>query len=132
MENRALPFAHNQEGRDMATKKSPKGVTGFPNTVHPSKSDRSSASIPLPPELGIEQADSLRETLMARVHDTETVELNASELQRIHTAALQLFCMFCRDRRTAGRETRWHEPSPVLRSAAALLGATTLLSLGKA
>jgi anti-anti-sigma regulatory factor len=116
----------------MAQHNTPEGVTGYPNTAHPSKTDHSSAAVPLPPELGIDQADSLRGILMARVDDEQPVQLDASEIQRIHTAALQLFCMFCRDRRSAGRETVWHEPSPVLRSAAALLGATTLLSLGNA
>lgn len=116
----------------MSKKQTPKGVTGMPNAAHPSESDRSSAAIALPPELGVEQADSLRGILMERIDDESAVQLNASEIQRIHTAALQLFCMFCRDRRSAGRDTVWHEPSPVLRSAAALLGATTLLSLGKA
>jgi ABC-type transporter Mla MlaB component len=114
----------------MKKKSSADGVTGYPRTAHPRQSRRSSAPIKLPPELGIEQADNLRETLMKRLGDAKRVTLDASEIQRIHTAALQLFCMFCRDRRAAGHDTTWHQPSEVLRSAAALLGATTLLSLG--
>lgn len=109
----------------------PEGVVGYPRTGHPAKARRSSAAVRLPAELGIEQAEGLRETLMKRLADVKSVTLDASDIQRIHTAALQLFCMFCRDRRAAGRETAWHQPSQVLRSAAALLGATTLLSLGQ-
>lgn len=115
----------------MKKKSTQEGVTGYPKTVHTDKSRRSSHPIKLPTELGVEQADSLRETLMKRLDDVKGVTLDASDIQRIHTAALQLFCMFCRDRRAAGHETTWHQPSPVLRSAAALLGATTLLSLGQ-
>lgn len=107
------------------------GVTGFPHATHADEAGRSSATLTLPAELGIEQASALHQQLLqAAAHDAP-VTLQASEIQRIHTAALQLFCMFCSDRRRAGRETHWREPSPALRSAAALLGATTLLALGQ-
>ncbi len=109
----------------------PEGVTGFPSVGHSSKSRRSSAVVKLPADLGIEQAGSLRETLLKNLNDARNVTLDASEIQRIHAAALQLFCMFCKDRRAAGREVSWREPSLALRSAATLLGATTLLSLGQ-
>lgn len=110
---------------------SPAGVTGFPNTAHPAKPRRSSSPLRLPAELGVDQADSLKQLLLKTVDHAQPVTLDASEVQRIHTAALQLFCMFCRDRRAVGREVRWHQPSAALRSAAALLGATTLLSFGQ-
>ncbi|TXG98044.1 MAG: STAS domain-containing protein [Nevskiaceae bacterium] len=114
----------------MSTNPQPAGVTGYPNTAHPVKPRRSSSSVRLPAELGVDQADSLKEQLLKAVERDQAVTLDASDVQRIHTAALQLFCMFCRDRRAAGREVRWHKPSDALRSAAALLGATTLLSFG--
>ncbi len=82
-------------------------------------------------ELGIEQAASLRAQLAQRLEDAKTVVLDAGEVQRIHTAAMQLFCLFCGDRRSAGREVSWHRPSPALRSAAALLGVTTLLQIAR-
>lgn len=87
--------------------------------------------IRLPNDLGIEQAEGLRQTLLPRLEAKGPVILQASEVDRIHTAALQLFCMFCRDRRAAGRETRWQSASPALRQAAALLGMTTLLQLSQ-
>ena len=114
----------------MSKKSTPNGVVGYPITSHPPKVRRSSATLRLPTELGVDAADSLCKDLMKRVADAKAVTLDAADVQRIHTAALQLFCMFCRDRRAAGREVHWHRPSKVLRSAAALLGATTLLSLG--
>ena len=109
----------------------PEGVTGFPRVKDSGESAESSLVIKLPAELGIEEASGLRQTLMKDAGDTRSVILDASEIQRIHAAALQLFCMFCKDRRKAGRDVSWREPSAVLRGAAALLGATTLLSLGQ-
>ena len=109
----------------------PQGVTGFPRVAHVRKSRSLSSRIKLPADLGVEQAVSLREQLKSALDHAGKVTLDASEIQRIHAAALQLFCMFCKDRRGAGRDTAWHEPTPVLRGAAALLGATTLLGLGQ-
>lgn len=89
------------------------------------------STVTLPSELGIEQAAAWRTRLLQHVDDAGTVTLDAKDLTQIHTAALQLFCMFCHDRRTAGRDTRWNQPSDALRSAAALLGVTTLLQLAR-
>lgn len=89
------------------------------------------APIALAAELGIEAAASLRADLAARIDDPRSVVLDGAEVQRIHTAAMQLFCLFCSDRRHAGHETVWHRPSPALRSAAALLGVTTILQIAR-
>jgi ABC-type transporter Mla MlaB component len=82
-------------------------------------------------DLGIEQARGLHAQLVSHLNDEEKVVLDASEVERIHAAALQLFCLFCRDRRAAGREVEFQRPSETLRNAAALLGATTLLSMAR-
>jgi anti-anti-sigma regulatory factor len=116
---------------DMKKISKTEGVTGFPSVQADRKSLRASLVVKLPAELGIEQAGSLRETLMKNLNDVRTVTLDATDIQRIHAAALQLFCMFCKDRRAAGRDVSWREPSLALRGAATLLGATTLLSLGQ-
>lgn len=89
------------------------------------------AVIHLPAELGIESAADLHRELVAHVDDVQPVVLEAAAVSRIHTAALQLFCLFCRDRRNSGHETRWQEPSSALRSAAALLGVTSLMDLAQ-
>lgn len=107
------------------------GVPGYPKVAHGAKSASKSSTVKLPADLGIEQAAELHKTLLKRVGDSKRVTFDAADIQRIHTAALQLFCLFCRDRRSAGRETQWRKPSAALRSAAALLGATTLLSMGQ-
>ncbi|MGH8504759.1 MAG: STAS domain-containing protein [Stenotrophobium sp.] len=109
----------------------PQGVTGFPRATSPAKKRRSSPAVSLPAELGVEQAVELRKTLLKHIGSAKPVTLDASDIRQIHTAALQVFCLFCRDRRASGHDTRFSQPSAVLRSAAALLGATTLLSLGQ-
>jgi anti-anti-sigma regulatory factor len=89
------------------------------------------AVIPLPAELGIEAASELHRELIAHVDDPAPVVLDAAEVARIHTAALQLFCLFCRDRRAQGYRTDWRAPSNAMRAAAALLGVTTLLNMSQ-
>jgi ABC-type transporter Mla MlaB component len=90
---------------------------------------QSSIEIRLPADLGIEQVVPLKASLTARLDDIGPVVLDGGDVQRLHTAAVQLFCLFCRDRRGNGREVVWQRPSAALRSAAALLGATTLLQM---
>ncbi len=89
------------------------------------------ANLQLPADLGVENASQLYQQLLQHVDDEQPITLNARDVERIHTAALQLFCMFCQDRRNAGHETRWSHPSEALKSAAALLGVTTLLQLAR-
>jgi anti-anti-sigma regulatory factor len=80
-------------------------------------------------DLGIERAAELKQALRRLLPEPSRVALDASEVERVHTAALQLFCLFCRDRRAEGREVEFVRPSPTLRSAAVLLGASTLLRI---
>jgi len=82
-------------------------------------------------QLGIEDAAQLHQQLCAAVDDPRPVVLEGRDVRDIHTAALELFCLFCRDRRNAGLVTRWQEPSDALRAAAALLGITALMSLAQ-
>jgi ABC-type transporter Mla MlaB component len=95
-------------------------------------SEPESSPIRLGADLGIEAVLQLHGELAGHLDDPDTVKLDASEVERVHAAALQLFCLFCRDRRTAGREVEFLRPSETLRNAAALLGAATLLNLAKA
>ena len=90
-----------------------------------------SAVIHLPADIGIEAACELHRELVAHVEDPAPVVLEADEVARIHTAALQLFCLFFRDRRDNGHQTDWRMPSAALRNAAALLGVTTLLNMSR-
>ncbi|MDB5973077.1 MAG: hypothetical protein JWQ90_5527 [Hydrocarboniphaga sp.] len=85
--------------------------------------------IRLPADIGIEQAMALQAGLAPRLAQAEPVRIEASEVQRIHGAALQLLCLFCRDRRANGGAVEFLRPSEFLRQAAALLGASTLLQI---
>ena len=87
------------------------------------------APIRLASELGIESVKALHAELLEHLNDKQPVVLDAEQVERVHTAALQLFCLFCRDRRAAGRSVEFLRPSATLRNAAKLLGATTLLNL---
>ena len=93
--------------------------------------DGGTSTIHLGSRLGIEDAAALHRQLVEAVDEPRAVVLEARDVRDVHTAALELFCLVCRDRRVAGRETRWQEPSEALRSAAALLGITALMSLAQ-
>jgi len=97
----------------------------------PIKKSKPQQTIKLGADLGIEQAASLQAQLLDQLDQAALVQIDASEVARIHAAALQLFCLFCRDRRSSGRDVEFLKPSESLRNAAALLGATTLLQLSQ-
>ncbi|MCK9192991.1 MAG: STAS domain-containing protein [Nevskia sp.] len=111
------------------------GVAEAPVVAPPPRSKRKRAKAPaalkLPAELGIEQASALHAALAERIESPQTVVLDGADVQRVHTAVLQLFCLFCRDRRSAGRKVQWQQPSAALLNAAALLGVTTLLQIAQ-
>jgi ABC-type transporter Mla MlaB component len=88
-------------------------------------------TISLAADLSIEQAPALQAELAQRLEQREPVQIDGSEVRRVHTAAMQLFCLFCRDRREAGRGVEFLKPSESLRQAAALLGASTLLQISQ-
>jgi anti-anti-sigma regulatory factor len=87
------------------------------------------AAISLDADLGIDHTAGLREQLARRLDDAEPVVFEAAAVQRIHTSTLQLFLMFCRDRRAAGRSTVWRNPSTSLQAAAQTVGLASQLEL---
>lgn len=90
------------------------------------------ATIRLGADLGIESVRTLHGELAAHLGDAGVVALDGSGVERVHAASLQLLCLFCRDRRAAGREVEFLRPSETLRNSAALLGAASLLNMVKA
>jgi ABC-type transporter Mla MlaB component len=64
----------------------------------------------------------LREELLPLVGMGAVVTIDAGAVERIDTAALQLLHAFGRERRAAGRELRWGDPSAAFRGAATVLG----------
>jgi len=74
------------------------------------------------PVLDIVGARSLYAQLSEVLRDGGTPVLDASRVERVDAAALQLLAAFCRNARDAGHNPRWHAASPALCEAATLLG----------
>lgn len=82
-------------------------------------------------ELDISAASTLQQQLLAVMQTREPVEIEAQNVSRIHTAALQLFLSAIRDAQTLGLAFQWREPSSALVEGARLLGLTDPLYLGE-
>jgi phospholipid transport system transporter-binding protein len=67
--------------------------------------------------------------LMQALATKQTVVLNASHLERVDTAALQVLSAFVQDAKSQQQDVQWKEPSESLRQAAELLGLSVLLNL---
>lgn len=76
------------------------------------------------------EAESLQAALAGLLTETQTVTLDATAVQRIDTAALQLLAAFVRDRRLAGHAIAWCGTEQTLAPAARLLDLGGLLGLG--
>lgn len=82
----------------------------------------------LPAVLGMEQAGSLKQDLLALVVMNE-VELDGSAVQQVATAPLQLLVAFARERQSRTAPTRWRGVSESLHSVATTLGVADALQL---
>jgi len=80
-------------------------------------------------DLGIETAADLQRQLMPSLHQVQPVLLDASRVQRLHTAGLQVVCALFMSRQRAGLETRWTAVSDILRDAANHLGLAAIFEL---
>jgi len=67
--------------------------------------------------------------LAERLDDSGPVQIDASTVQRVDTATLQLLAAFVRDLRADARVVEWTGCSPALRRAAHSLGLTDALDL---
>lgn len=85
--------------------------------------------ISLGADLGIEHAQSLHAMLKPHLSDDAPVRIDGSAVERVHAAALQLLCVFNRDRVAAGKSVEFVKSSETLRSAVAVIGAANQLSL---
>jgi hypothetical protein len=88
-----------------------------------------SHAVALPQELGIEGVAALHARLAPVLTRPEPVVLEAMEVARLHTAALQLLAAFVRTRTDRGFVTEWHHPSSALQEGATRLGLESLLGL---
>jgi len=88
-----------------------------------------STTLALAAECLVAGASTLKESLGSRLDEPHPITLDITDLQRIDTAGLQLLTAFVRERAGHGRAVEWRGSSPVLTSAAQLLGLTALLRL---
>ena len=72
---------------------------------------------------------ALQAELADRLDESGPVQIDASAVQRVDTATLQLLAAFVRDLRADARLVEWTECSAALRRAAHSLGLTSALDL---
>ena len=81
------------------------------------------------PECNISVAQDLYDTLQAALGAQCPVVLDATHVERVDTAVLQMLCAFVRDAQASGIVVQWQQPSPALENAARLLNVQTCLAL---
>ena len=67
--------------------------------------------------------------LQAALQARQSIVLDASHIERVDTAALQILCAFFREAQVKGLVVQWQQPSPALQSAARLLNVSRYLAL---
>ena len=105
------------------------GETAVTAASQPETQVANPTSLTLAAECLVTDASSLKASLSALLDQPQTVTVNASGLQRIDTAALQVITAFVRERSDRGQQVEWQGAAPVLVAAAQLLGLTSLLKL---
>jgi ABC-type transporter Mla MlaB component len=95
----------------------------------PSTTAAPRTSLVLAAECLVSGASTLKESLASLLDEPQPITLDITALQRIDTAGLQVLTAFIRERTAHGRTVEWRGISPALRSAAHLLGLTSLLEL---
>lgn len=87
------------------------------------------STVELGEDLGIETSTELKNRLAPLVAQVGELTLDASQVGRVHTAAVQVLCAFVQARREAGLDTGVHGCTATFRDAARLLGVTQALGL---
>jgi ABC-type transporter Mla MlaB component len=77
----------------------------------------------------IAAAPELCAGLLKRLTDSQTVQIDASRVQRIDTASLQVLAAFARDRRADGLPVEWLGVPACVSDAATLLDLTDALGI---
>jgi ABC-type transporter Mla MlaB component len=80
-------------------------------------------------DCAIGTAGKLKADLLRRLTQTDTVAIDASAVQRIDTATLQVLAAFARERGAAGLAVEWVGVPSALTDAARLLNLSALLGL---
>ena len=83
----------------------------------------------LPVECGLDGVQALKGILLKRLGASGVVQIDASAVERIDTATLQVLAVFARDRKAAGRPLEWVNVAGAVFDAANLLNLTDTLGL---
>ena len=93
----------------------------------PSRSRAASRCIVLAANCSVKDAAALKVSLCAVANESTAVTLDASAVERVDTATMQLLCAFVRDRSGRNQRVTWRGESQALQDAARLLGVRALL-----
>lgn len=85
--------------------------------------------ITLPAACTFREAGELKVHLLDAVSAPQMVKLDASAMQRVDAAGMQVICAFVRDRQADKLPLTWSSSCAALNEAARLLGIESLLSL---
>ena len=88
------------------------------------------SQLALPDELSIANALEWKKRLSDLLQKEPPLSLNAAELSRVDTAAIQLLAAFVIEVKSSNIEFSWVEPSEMLKSTAQRLGMSEYLALG--
>jgi len=87
------------------------------------------STVALSQDLGIESTSDLKQHLAPYLAQAGELRLDASQVSRVHTAAMQVLCAFVQARRQAGNATAFDNATDTFRDAARLLGVLQALGL---
>jgi ABC-type transporter Mla MlaB component len=91
--------------------------------------EASPSAIALNSNCTVKDAVALKHSLVALKDAQDAVVIDASAVERVDTATLQLLCAFVRERVGNDREVVWRSPSAAVLEASRLLGVSELLCL---
>jgi len=87
------------------------------------------STVEIPADLGIEAAEPLQATLRASLLKKAAVQLDVSQVNRLHAASLQVLAALFKQRSAAGLKTHLQKPSDEFKSAARISGLSSLFGL---
>jgi len=101
-------------------------------TIGPTAAIKPDGVLRLPPQCTIRDAAQLLAQLLLHLEQTAPVYIDAAQVERVDTAALQLLVGFLRDRKAEQRAVVWLDCSDAMVRAARALGLSGALSLSAA
>ena len=87
------------------------------------------STVALAQDLGIESTSELKQQLATHLPQAGELRVDAGQVSRIHTAAMQVLCAFVLARQQAGQGTVFDNATDTFRDAARLLGVLRTLGL---